>query len=320
VPGAVVAAVNTPADDEVPIFKAFHELFGTSTKKGRGPAKATLALRDIILDVLDSDAGPWTVRQLFYACSVRGAVEKSEAGYRQAQRQVLLMRREGLIDYSVIADNTRWMRKPATFDSLDAWVKNSMHNLRLDLWRDSDARVEVWCEKDALAGVLYDITGKWHVPLMVTRGYSSETFAYGAAENINDDTRTTYIYYVGDFDPSGVNAAEDLDARLRGFLDDEDKLVFTRLAVTPEQIKEWNLPARPTKTTDTRYKDFKRRYGNVESTELDSIPPSDLRQLVEDAIVHHIDGNQVKAIEAEEFNARELVKKTFGQVLGGAAA
>jgi hypothetical protein len=288
-----------------------------STKKARGLAQATVALRDVILAVINSDEGPWTVRQLFYACSVRDAVEKTEAGYRQVQRQVLLMRREGLIDYCAVADNTRWMRKPDTFDSLDDWVKTSISTVRLDLWRDNDDRVEVWLEKDALAGVVYDVTAKWHVPLMVTRGYSSESFAYSAAETINENIRTTHIYYLADFDPSGVNAADDLEARLRGFLDDEDQLVFERLAVTPEQIEKWRLPARPTKTTDTRFEEFKRRFGNVESTELDAIEPGNLRELVENAILDHVDGGQVHRINQEQREARALLSKTFGRMLGG---
>lgn len=292
-------------------------LFGTSPKKGRGLAKATIGLRDTIAGIIATDAGPWTVRQLFYACSVRDAVEKSEAGYRRVQHQVLLMRREGWIAYEDIADNTRWMRKPDTFDSLDHWVDRSISTLRLDLWRDSDARVEVWLEKDALAGVVYDVTAQWHVPLMVTRGYSSESFAYSAAENIADSNKITVIYYLGDFDPSGVNAAEDLKARLRGFLNGKShNLVFERLAVTPEQIEAWSLPARPTKTTDTRYKDFKKRFGDVESTELDAIEPGNLRKLVEEAILDHVDADQVQAIRREQDDARELLNKTFGQMRG----
>ena len=33
--------------------------------------------------------------------------------------------------------------------------------------------VEVWCEKDALAGVLMEETEVYDVPLMVAKGYSS---------------------------------------------------------------------------------------------------------------------------------------------------
>jgi hypothetical protein len=38
-----------------------------------------------------------------------------------------------------------------------------------------DAYCEIWLEKDALAGVVYPITAKYDVPLMVARGYASLT-------------------------------------------------------------------------------------------------------------------------------------------------
>ena len=56
-----------------------------------------------------------------------------------------------------------------------------------------------------------------------------------------------YIYHLGDFDPSGVNAGEKIEQTLREMAPDAD-ITFERIAVTPEQIAEWDLPTRPTKT------------------------------------------------------------------------
>ena len=89
-----------------------------STKK-RGPSKKTLILREAILDVFNEVDKPVTVRQMFYLLTSCGAVPKTETqGYRPVQRQLVLMRRERLIPYEWIADNTRWMRKPATYEGL----------------------------------------------------------------------------------------------------------------------------------------------------------------------------------------------------------
>lgn len=301
----------------------------TSPKKGRGLGRTTVALREAILEVLRQDKGPWTVRQIYYRVEVLGACDKTDAGYGRVQRQVLAMRREGLIPYEMISDNTRWMRKPRTFDSLTDWVDYSTDALRIDLWRDVERRVEVWCEKDALAGVLFDVTSKWHVPLMVTRGYSSETFAYAAAEEIVDKCKLTTIYYIGDFDPSGKHAAHDLETRLRGFIVDlcvqrkyatsryppewwsTHLLDFVPLAVTPEQIEEMNLPTRPTKRTDARLEWFVSQYGDVESCEVDAIPPAALRAIVETAISGHVDADALARIEAEQATARDLVARTL---------
>jgi hypothetical protein len=51
---------------------------------------------------------------------------------------------------------------------------------------------------------------------------------------------------------------------------------FKRLAVLPGQITEWNLPTRPTKTSDSRSRNF----GGDVSVELDAIEPDRLRSIV----------------------------------------
>ena len=55
---------------------------------------------------------PMTVRQVFYQATVRGIVEKTEAGYTKVQTDLVLMRRAGELPYDWLADNTRWQRKP----------------------------------------------------------------------------------------------------------------------------------------------------------------------------------------------------------------
>ena len=115
----------------------------------------------------------------------------------------------------------------------------------------------------------------YDVPLMVARGYASLSFLHSAAEYINDLDVPAYIYHLGDFDPSGVNAGEKIEETLRELAPDAE-IIFERIAVTPEQIDAWNLPTRPTKTSDTRAKGF----GDI-SVELDAIEPNQLRALVQ---------------------------------------
>ena len=45
----------------------------------------------------------------------------------------------------------------------------------------------------------------WGVPLMVTRGYASLSFLNSAAETIEAVAKAAYLYYFGDWDPSGVD-------------------------------------------------------------------------------------------------------------------
>jgi hypothetical protein len=140
--------------------------------------------------------GPVTVRQLYYQGEVVGlpGIDKTNKGYGKIQAQVLKLRRQGRMPYRDIADLTRWMRKPRTFNSVEDALRETAATYRKALWRDAEVYVEVWCEKDALAGVIYPVTATYDVPLMVTRGFSSETFCFEAVEARVDDPRPYIIY------------------------------------------------------------------------------------------------------------------------------
>jgi hypothetical protein len=246
---------------------------------------------------------PATVRQTFYQASIRGVVEKTEAGYNKVQTDLVLMRRAGVLPYGWLADNTRWQRKPRTFDSVEQALQETARLYRKALWTDADCYVEVWLEKDALAGVLTPITALYDVPLMVARGYASLSFLHGAAEYINTLEVPTYIYHLGDYDPSGVNAGEKIEETLRELAPDAE-IHFERIGVTPAQIRNWNLPTRPTKTTDTRAKGF----GDI-SVELDAIEPDKLRRLVEIAIENHLPAEQYAILKVAEDSERTIIQQ-----------
>jgi hypothetical protein len=256
------------------------------------------ALYDII-----SAMKPMTVRQVFYQATVRGIVEKLETGYSKVQTDLVKMRRAGQLPYVWLADNTRWERRPSTFDSVEEALQDTAKLYRKRLWTDADSYVEVWLEKDALASVIYPVTSMYDVPLMVARGYASLSFLHSAAEYINSLDVPAYIYHLGDYDPSGVNAGEKIEETLRE-LAPEAEIHFKRIAVTPEQIRQWKLPSRPTKISDTRSKNFA-----DESVELDAIPPDDLRLIVQLAIEHHLPRHQFEVLKAAEQSEREIISR-----------
>jgi hypothetical protein len=207
------------------------------------------------------------------------------------------MRLAGEVEFGWIADNTRWMRKPRSHSSLEEALEHTAKTYRRSVWDDQDAYVEVWLEKDALAGVLVKVTSAWDVPLMVTRGFASLSFLYEAADAIRAQGRPAFLYYFGDHDPSGVDIPRTVEQRIREFAPEVD-ITFERVAVNPHQIELWELPTRPTKATDSRSKNFE-----GESVEVDAIEPAALRNLAEDCITQHIDGDaydRLKEVEAAE--------------------
>jgi hypothetical protein len=270
-------------------------------KRHRSTKAEVDARRDALLHIV-SEMRPMTVRQVFYQATVRNIVEKCEAGYTKVQTDLVQMRRSGDLPYAWLADNTRWQRKPATFENIEQALEDTARFYRKSLWADVNCYVEIWLEKDALSGVIYPVTSMYDVPLMVARGYASLSFLHSAAEYIGSIDVPTYIYHLGDFDPSGVNAGEKIEQTLRE-LAPKSEIHFERVAVTPQQIEAWNLPTRPTKMTDTRSKNF----GDI-SVELDAIPPTDLRWLVEHVIQRHLPERQFEILKAAEESERELLK------------
>jgi hypothetical protein len=88
-------------------------------------------------------------------------------------------------------------------------------------------------------------------------------------------------------------------------------VVFQRLAVTERQIEEWGLPPRPTKTSDTRARHF-----SGSSVEVDAIPAGRLRDLVESAIVGHIDPGTLARLQMVE-EAERATLEGFLRAWGG---
>jgi hypothetical protein len=281
-------------------------------KRARRTKAAVVSIRDHIEDILEQN-NPQTVRQVFYALTVRGAIAKAEIEYKRTVVRLLSeMREAGTIPFEWIADNTRWQRKPSSFTGIEACLNSCATNYRRNLWAAMPVYVEVWCEKDALAGVLMEETEVYDVPLMVARGYSSLSFLHSAAMAIKTKDKPAHIFHFGDLDPSGVDAARDIEAKLRRYAPGAE-IHFERPAVTREQVEEWNLPSRPTKQTDTRAKKFAGT-----SVELDAIPADKLRQLVRECIERHVDQDQLKVLKVAEESERELLKKWAG-TYGGRA-
>lgn len=255
--------------------------YGSSTVKRARRSKTQLAeLDDAVIAAVEADH-PVSLRGVYYRAVSAGEVDKTENGYRAVGRRLLALRRAGTVPYGHITDGTRYVLHRPSWADPDAAIEALASSYRRALWLDQPTAVQLFTEKDAISGVLEPVCARWDVPLGVVRGYSSETFAYEMAAQLPAE-QTTVIYQLGDHDPSGVNAWDVFCDRVRGFAP-HASVTFQRLAVTEEQITAWDLPTRPTKTTDSRARSF-----SGESVEVDAIPAPTLRQLVEDAITGHI--------------------------------
>jgi hypothetical protein len=330
-------------------------LYGASTVKRQRRTRAELAAVDEAIISAVQTEHPVTLRGVFYRVVSAGAVEKTEDGYRLTGRELLKLRRAGAVRYDWITDGTRWINKPDSYDDLDQMLEDAAASYRRSLWHSQGAEVQIYSEKDAISGVVLPVTHRWDVPLGIVRGYSSESFAWSVAQSVigaAERGKDTWVYQLGDHDPSGVDAWRAFRASVCGFLleehrdwmarisaahpeadlgdiagpdhyafeDDggESACVFTagghvatarfqRLAVTPVQVRELDLPTRPTKQSDTRARSF-----GGGSVEVDAIPPTVLRQIVEEAITQHIDQDALRVTQVAEQSERRYLSAMIG--------
>jgi hypothetical protein len=72
-------------------------------------------------------------------------------------------------------------------------------------------RVEIWLEKQGLAGVILDVTAEFDVPLYVSREFSSLTYLAEVAEDIEACGKPVYNYHLGDHDEWGHDAGKHIE-------------------------------------------------------------------------------------------------------------
>lgn len=253
------------------------------------------ARRDALLEIAEANK-PATVRNLYYRAVVAGIVPKTEAGYGRVQRTLAQMRRDGQMPFAWIVDNARWMRKPKSHNGIAELLDDAASLYRRDLWRHTADRVEVWCESDSIAGVLYPVTAKWDVPLFPVRGFSSLSFTHGAAVSANADGRNLHVYYVGDLDPAGLDIERSLMRDLEGWLD--VPLFFERVGVTWAQTTEHHLPG----TTP------KKAFAHPIAVEAEALPAPVLRELLEQVLVQHVDGHELEVLRTVEEEERKALR------------
>jgi hypothetical protein len=255
---------------------------------------------------------PVTIRQLYYQATVQGIpgiTKERESDYKKVARQVLMLRRSGRLPYAHIADATRWVRRPRTFDGWEAALQNTAATYRKNLWADREERVEIWLEKDALAGVVAPITEEYDVPLMVSRGHASETYVWSTVEQYRGSDKLVYIYSLYDFDRSGADAAASLEEKFERFGREAGvPIVYIPLGLDVHQVMDGEIPTRPPK----RKTAADRAWPYDFAAELDAVSPDELRQMVRGAIETHLDARELKALKQIEQAERNTLFDFLG--------
>lgn len=250
-----------------------------------------------------------TLRQLYYQLVTRNAIINEEKSYKHLSSLVSDARLAGLIDWDAIEDRVRQPRKQNEFDNLSDLVEAAINSYRLPRWAGQEYYVELWVEKDALAGVLTPLAREFHVTLMVNRGYSSQSAMHESAERFlrhcNNGHKTPLLFYLGDHDPSGEDMVRDIEDRLRMF--GVNDIIVEKIALTTKQVKQYGPPPNPAKISDPRAAEYIRQHGRS-SWEVDALPPKVLNKLIRAAFRAVIDQNLVDDVIKREDADKERLR------------
>lgn len=220
-----------------------------------------------------------TLRQLYYQFVARDLIPNRQKEYKRLGSIINDGRLAGLIDWNAIEDRTRNLEKLSTWGSPAGIVSAAASSYRTDKWARQPFRVEVWIEKEALAGVFERVCNELEIPYLSCRGYTSQSEMWVAARRLRswwNKGQQVVVLHFGDHDPSGIDMTRDIVDRLGLF---EARLDVRRLALNMDQVAQYNPPPNPAKTTDSRFAGYIRVYSS-ESWELDALEPSVLAGLV----------------------------------------
>lgn len=241
-----------------------------------------------------------TVRQLYYQfVSHVPGFENSKRSYSRFSDIISDGRLGGLIDWEAIEDRGRVVSMPTEFDDTNDAIKNLAHFYRINRWEDQPIYSELWCEKQALAGLLDPLARRIGVPLMINKGYSSMSAMRESALRYmaRGKERPKKCFYLGDFDPSGNDMVRDIRDRMEMFGVTNFEIV--KLGLTWEQIEQYQPPPNPAKVDDPRAGAYIEEFGDS-SWECDALDPDDLETIVIDAFRSVVDVKTMRAAKARE--------------------
>ena len=250
-----------------------------------------------------------TLRQLYYQFVARGWLGNTVRNYKRLGAIVSDARLAGLIDWRAIEDRTRNLRVLSHWDTPGEIIESASRSYRLDRWESQENYVEVWIEKEALAGVIQRVCDELDIPFFACRGYVSQSEQYAAGKRLAAVAGDRYvtILHLGDHDPSGIDMTRDNDERLAMF-SRYAGVDLKRLALNMDQVEEYEPPPNPAKITDSRFESYVIEHGD-ESWELDALDPNVLERLIRDAVDPLIDWEEWNAVEARESEERDLLKQ-----------
>jgi hypothetical protein len=279
-----------------------------------------------ILEVLDEQREYWpiSVRQIHYRLLGSDAplihASKPESRYQNNLKSYRALvdvcargRVAGRIPWKAIADETRVTALNSAFGNTGEFFRQEFGNFLQGYWRDllqsQPHHIEIINEKLTVQSILQQVARRYTMPLTVMRGMNTlEPKRRVWLRHQASQKSKLIILGISDLDPAGDTISEDLAKSFQRDFGVENIEVY-KAALTLEQVSQYNLaPSMDAKRTSPTYASYVARRDTTNAYELDALAPSDLADIIEDAIVDVIDVDLYnQELAAEEADSAQIV-------------
>lgn len=224
-----------------------------------------------------------SLRNVYYHLEGRGFLKKTLQDYKVLSRYLVKMRREGEMPYDWIFDETceevTWLNWQTPQEALQ-WIAR---NYSKELWADMGVLPMIWCEKRATKVHIESVCQKYQVPVMIAVGFSSESLKWDISQYIDNYELCVKVFGLFDFDASGEKIYLDMLKGVEKLIQSNVYIEYETLALTEEQIEEYNLPTRLPKQSSHSH-DWRHDF----SVEIDALDPLILEDILEKRILQLI--------------------------------
>ena len=257
-----------------------------------------------------------TLRQLYYQFVARDLIPNSQKSYSRLGDIINNARLNGDIDWSAIKDRTRRLSGNPHDESPSSAIDYAAWSYAIDKREGQPIHLEVWVEKEALAGVVGRAASDLDIDFFSCRGYVSQTAMYEASRRFyKENAEECVILHLGDHDPSGIDMTRDITERLNGTFG--VPTTIKRIALNKDQIDLYNPPPNPAKLTDSRVGGYIQKYGSL-SWELDALEPRVITELITKHAEEYTDMdlyNRRKELEQRQKNEIEKFAQNYDSLV-----
>jgi hypothetical protein len=247
--------------------------------------------------------------------------------HRNPEPHIYMAPEELIRDPRVLLEALAEWSLPAIESDLGALIELSLPEVDEVIGYDYHATdqlyvLELWIEKSTMDDVLVPICEELHVNLVTSVGFQSITSVIKLLLRVAELGRMCQagkpvrIFYISDFDPAGdgmpVAVARQIEYWLPDYASGAD-IKLTPLALTREQVRDYELSGIPVKDTDPRKGRFEERYGEdaVELDALEALYPGVLAQVLRAAIEPYRDETLAERLHEAAEEAHEDAEEAW---------